>query len=155
MPETCARRMAGSDRAEDLTQDVFVRAWAKLSGFRGDSQFGTWLYRLAINLIVEDRRRCIRFGRQNDDESVLGSLAVQPANAAFTIDFEAAVRQLPDGAREVFLLHDVEGFKHREIGQLVNISPGTSKWQLHRARAILRRHLLAVRGLPQRGADET
>jgi RNA polymerase sigma-70 factor (ECF subfamily) len=137
-----ACRMGGIDRAEDLTQDVFVRAWEKLRSFRGESQFGTWLYRLAINLIVEDRRRpASRWRRQDDDGEVLRNLSVRPANAAFTIDFEAAVNLLPEAARKVFVLHDVEGYKHREIGKLVGITSGTSKGQLHRARMILRRYL--------------
>jgi RNA polymerase sigma factor (sigma-70 family) len=136
-----ACRMAGASVADDLTQDVFVRAWEKLAGFRGDSQFGTWLYRLAVNLIVEDRRRVFARGRQQDDGYALENAPAEPADAAFAMDFEAAVSRLPPAAREVFVLHDVEGYKHREIARLVGITSGTSKGQLHRARMILRRYL--------------
>ena len=136
-----ARRMAGFDPAEDLAQDVFVRAWEKLPGFRGESQFGTWLYRLAINVIVEDRRRGSRWRRQADDEEVLRNLSAAPAREGFDLDFEVAVTRLPAAARKVFVLHDVEGYKHREIGELIGITSGTSKGQLHRARMILRRYL--------------
>ncbi len=137
-----ACRMAGFEVAEDLTQDAFVRAWEKLHTFRGDSQFGTWLYRLAINVIVEDRRRgANRWRREEDDEDALRNLSVPPANAGFRMDFEAAVNLLPDAARRIFVLHDVEGYKHREIGKLTGITSGTSKGQLHRARMILRRYL--------------
>jgi RNA polymerase sigma-70 factor (ECF subfamily) len=145
-----ARRMGGPEAADDLTQDVFVRAWEKLGSFRGDSQFGTWLYRLAINVIVESRRKTRRWRRQDDDEDVLERLAVEPENAAFAIDFEAAVNRLPAAARRVFVLHDVEGYKHREIGRLARITAGTSKGQLHRARLILRRYLLAIQAAPSR-----
>jgi RNA polymerase sigma-70 factor (ECF subfamily) len=136
-----ARRIAGFELAEDLTQDVFVRAWEKLPGFRGDSQFGTWLYRLAINVMVEDRRRSSRWRRRDDDEDVLANLATATEDDAFAIDFEDAVARLPAAARKVFVLHDVEGYKHREIGKLIGITDGTSKGQLHRARMILRRYL--------------
>jgi RNA polymerase sigma-70 factor (ECF subfamily) len=148
-----ARRMAAFELAEDLTQDVFVRAWEKLGSFRGDSQFGTWLYRLAINVIIEVRRKGKRWQAHDDSEAVLGQLTGVPQNLVFAIDFEAAVSRLPASAREVFVLHDVEGYKHREIGQLVRITSGTSKGQLHRARMILRRHLLANRG-PSPGAKD-
>lgn len=146
--------MAGFELAEDLTQDAFVRAWEKLRTFRGDSQFGTWLYRLAINVIVEDRRKGgNRLRPQVDDEDLLRNLSVPPANAGFTMDFEAAVNLLPDAARRVFVLHDVEGYKHREIGKLVGITSGTSKGQLHRARMILRRYLGSASSRPPRDND--
>jgi len=146
--------MAGFELAEDLTQDVFVRAWEKLQTFRGDSQFGTWLYRLAINVIVEDRRKGgNRWRRREDDQDLLTNLSAPPADGGFALDFEAAVHLLPDAARRVFLLHDVEGYKHREIGKLVGIASGTSKGQLHRARMILRRYLGAGSSQPPRDDD--
>lgn len=136
------RRMAGHEAAEDLTQDVFVRAWEKLPSFRGDSQFGTWLYRLAVNLVVETWRKKSNQARRNEqDDEALARLSVEPADSAFAMDFQAAVNRLPDAARMVFMLHDVDGYKHREISKLLGITSGTSKGQLHRARSILRRHL--------------
>ncbi len=136
-----ACRMAGPEAAEDLTQDVFVRAWEKLPGFRSESQFGTWLYRLAMNVIVENWRKGAgrRSWRQDDD--AIDDVPAGPEDPAFAIDFEAAVKRLPRAARRVFLLHDVEGYKHREIGKLAGITSGTSKGQLHRARNMLRRYL--------------
>jgi len=136
------RRMTGGVDAEDLTQDVFVRAWSKLDGFRGDSSFGTWLYRLAVNVVVERFRTLSAKRNQHIAvEPGPGDLAVPPDRPEARLDFEAALVRLPPGAREVFVLHDVEGYKHTEIGGLLGISVGTSKAQLHRARMILRRHL--------------
>jgi RNA polymerase sigma-70 factor (ECF subfamily) len=136
------RRMANVNDVDDITQDVFVRAWEKLGTFRGASSFGTWLHRLAVNVIVERHRRAFRRGaRMSTDETALDRAAGQDRDAAFPIDFEAAVERLPLGARQVFVLHDVEGYQHREIGKLMGITAGTSKGQLHRARMILRRHL--------------
>jgi RNA polymerase sigma-70 factor (ECF subfamily) len=136
-----ARRMVGGELADDLTQDVFVRAWEKLHTFRAEARFGTWLYRLAVNVIVEDRRRTASRPRADGDENLMASLSVPPADSVGAVDLRAALDRLPSGARQVFVLHDVEGYKHREIGKLVGISSGTSKGQLHRARMILRRCL--------------
>jgi len=144
-----ARRMAGDAAADELTQDAFVRAWEKLDTFRGDARFGTWLYRLAVNVIIEQRRRSAsRAWLVEDGGAASESAAVPAADGVFAIDFEAAVDRLPEGARQVFLLHDVEGYKHDEIGALLGIATGTSKGQLHRAREILRRHLNAVAAPP-------
>jgi RNA polymerase sigma factor (sigma-70 family) len=133
--------MAGDTAADDLTQDVFVRAWQKLHTFRAESRFGTWLYRLAVNVIVEDRRKGSNAWRRIDDETIVANMPVSPADTPLAVDLAAAVERLPDGARQIFILHDVEGYKHREIGKLVGITTGTSKGQLHRARMVLRRYL--------------
>jgi len=148
-----ARRMAGFDAADELTQDVFIRAWEKLPTFRGDSQFGTWLYRLAVNVIIESRRSAARRSwLQGDDEDAVRNVSVPAVDSAASLDVEAAVQRLPDGARQVFVLHDVEGYKHHEIGKMLGVTTGTSKGQLHRARMILRRFL--ARGSDRRLADE-
>jgi RNA polymerase sigma-70 factor (ECF subfamily) len=139
-----ARRMAGLEVADDLTQDIFVRAWQKLGSYRGESQFGTWLYRLAVNVIIEDRRKAGARPRILDDEDTMKSLPVAAADGVAAIDIASAVDRLPEGARQVFVLHDVEGYKHREIGRLVGITTGTSKGQLHRARLVLRRYLAGL-----------
>lgn len=135
--------MIGDDLAGEVTQDVFVRVWQKLDTFRGDAQFGTWLYRVAVNVILGRRkqlgRRRERFVGAGDE--VLKRLSTGPRSGETRMDFEAAIRELPDGARDVFVLHDVEGYKHREIAELLDISEGTSKSQLHRARMILREHM--------------
>ena len=136
------RRMSGGRDADELTQDVFVRVWQKLGSFRGDSAFATWLHRLAVNVVIERfRQETTRRQRMHDGEEIFETLAAPLRSDDAGIDFEAAIETLPDGARRVFVLHDVEGYKHREIGTLLEISAGTSKAQLHRARMMLRRYL--------------
>ena len=137
-----ARRMAGEDLADDLTQEVFIRAWEKLSTFRGDSSFNTWLHRLAVNLILS-RRETIRRRekRQISSDGVLDAMAARRQSPGLGIDLEAALNNVPDGARQVFVLYDVEGYSHDEIAGMMGITTGTSKSQLHRARMILRSHL--------------
>ncbi len=142
---TLARRMVDADHADDLTQEVFVRAWQKLSTFRGESAFGTWLHRLAVNLIL-GRRKALGTERQRfaaDDDTIAAAPAprAEAEAGAWGIDFEAAIARLPARARQVFLLHDVAGYKHEEIAELLGIVPGTSKSQLHHARMALRQHL--------------
>src|SRR5438105_4225914 len=136
------RRMLSSDEADEVTQDIFVRTWQKLSQFRGDSAFSTWLHRLAVNVVIERRRSfAIQRERMSDDPTALDFVTVGPARADLTVDFENAIAQLPPGAREIFVLHDIEGYKHREIAVLLDITSGTSKRQLHRARMLMRKHL--------------
>jgi RNA polymerase sigma-70 factor (ECF subfamily) len=137
-------RMAGSaQHAEELTQDVFVRAWQKLSGFRGDSAFASWLHPIAVNVTYSERRsRLRRESRVTSYDDLTPFDTGQPqATPALGRDLERAIQGLPEGAREVFVLHDVEGFKHEEIGELCGIAVGTSKAQLHRARRLLREAL--------------
>ncbi len=139
-----ARRMVGFDQADEVTQDVFVRAWQKLGTFRGEAAFGTWLYRLGINLMLSRRAWLgVQRRRFDDREGALDAIAARPVRADFSVDFERAISRLPQGAREVFVLHDVEGFKHEEIARLMRVTTGTTKAQLHRARALLRGHLEA------------
>ncbi len=136
------RRMLGPGEADEVTQDIFVRTWQKLGQFRGDSAFSTWLHRLAVNVVIEKRRSfAIQRERVSDDPSALDRITVAPVRADLRVDFEHAIDQLPPGAREIFLLHDVEGYKHREIAAMLAIATGTSKRQLHRARMLMRKHL--------------
>lgn len=136
------RRMLGSDDADEVTQDIFVRTWQKLAQFRGESAFTTWLHRLAVNVVIERRRSyAILRGRMSDDPEALDAVTVAPARADLTVDFEHAIDRLPAGAREIFVLHDVEGYKHREIAAMLEVATGTSKRQLHRARMLMRKHL--------------
>jgi len=136
------RRMAAGRDTDELTQDVFVRVWQKLGSFRGDSAFATWLHRLAVNVVIERfRQDATRRQRLHDGEDIFETLSAPPRSGDLSMDFEAALTSLPDGAREIFVLHDVEGYKHHEIGTLLDISSGTSKAQLHRARMMLRRYL--------------
>ena len=136
------RRMLSTQEADEVTQDIFVRTWQKLGQFRGESAFSTWLHRLAVNVVIEKRRSfAIQRERMTDDPAALEGLTVAPPRADLTVDFEHAIEQLPPGAREIFVLHDVEGYKHREIAVMLEIATGTSKRQLHRARMLMRRHL--------------
>ena len=149
------RRMADHGEADEITQDVFIRAWEKLHTFRGDSSFATWLHRLAVNVIVERHRS--RFRREawlGHDETAVDRAATRDRDGAFSIDFEAAVERLPPGARHVFVLYDVEGYRHHEIGKLMGITVGTSKGQLHRARMFLRRYLGSTRGAKRAAGPE-
>jgi RNA polymerase sigma-70 factor, ECF subfamily len=140
----CLRLSGDVARAEELTQDVFVRAWEKLELFGGKSSFGTWLYRLAINVCLGERERVgKRAARFDGDVGVLDRTAARRESPEHRLDLVRALDRLPAGAREVFVLHDVEGYKHREIGELLGIAEGTSKSQLHEARMTLREYLRA------------
>jgi RNA polymerase sigma-70 factor (ECF subfamily) len=136
------RRMTGGRDTDEVTQDVFVRVWQKLGTFRGDSAFSTWLHRLAVNVVIERfRAETLRRQRIREGDDIFDTIAAPRRSGDLSMDFEAALAKLPDGAREIFVLHDVEGHKHHEIASLLDISVGTSKAQLHRARMMLRRHL--------------
>src|SRR2546422_10615698 len=136
------RRMVGPDHADDIAQDVFVRAWTKLGTFRGEAAFGTWLHRVAVNVILARRTSLgVERGRFDDSAAALETAPTRPRALDVAMDFDDAVSRLPDGARQVFVLHDVEGYKHDEIADMLGIVPGTSKSQLHHARMALRRHL--------------
>lgn len=137
----CAR-MLSDDEADEMAQFVFVRCWEKLSSFQGRSAFGTWLYRLAVNAILGRRRDLAkRRGREENSEFALEYAEASPSQSDLAMDFEGAMKQLPAGCRQVFVLHDVEGYKHEEIAGMLGITSGTSKSQLHRARMLMRRHL--------------
>jgi len=138
-----ACRMTDTGAADDLTQEIFIRAWQKLGTFGGRSQFSTWLHRLAINLILSRRKSMgKRKERHVGLETVQGKMGRAPERTGDRIDVEDAIRTLPGRAREVFVLYDVEGYPHQEIAQLLGISVGTSKSQLHRARLMMRERLV-------------
>lgn len=134
----CLRMLADRALADEVTQDVFVRVWEKLPGFRGDSAFSTWLHRVAVNVILTRRKvNGLQQGRTSDDET-LDLTPTRSESVGDRLDLESAIAHLPRGARQVFVLHDVEGFTHEEIGEQLGITPGGSKAQLHRARMLLR-----------------
>jgi RNA polymerase sigma-70 factor (ECF subfamily) len=143
----CARMVTDRARAEELTQDVFVRAWDKLHLFRGESSFSTWLHRMAVNVVLNARKSDGRMRSkfdENDEELGLDSLPAKSSSmigAGEMLDIEAAIAKLPPGARKVFVLHDVEGFKHEEIAEQLGVTTGATKAQLHRARLLLRQSL--------------
>lgn len=135
----CARMLGDRVAAEEVTQDVFVRVWEKLPGFRGDSAFSTWLHRVAVNVVLTQRKTVgIQQARTIDDENAIESAPSAPVSVGDRLDLESAIARLPKGARHIFVLHDVEGFTHEEIGVQLGITPGGSKAQLHRARLLLR-----------------
>lgn len=139
----CLRLVSDIDRAEELAQDVFVRAWEKLRTFRGESAFSSWLHRLTINVVIEHRRSVgRRVSREEQISDLPGINTWQPATSPDDrIDLERALASLPEGARLVFVLHDVEGYRHHEIAETMGLAVGTSKAQLHRARKLLREAL--------------
>jgi RNA polymerase sigma-70 factor (ECF subfamily) len=140
-----AYRMAGTAvEAEDLLQEIFLQAFRKLSSYKGESTIGTWLYRLAVNLCL-DRLRS-RQGRMDRVTVVLdgeGGQAGGPAvrridSVVLRLDLERAIEQLPASYKAAFLLHDVEGFEHHEVGAMLGIAEGTSKSLVHKARLRIR-----------------
>ncbi len=138
----CLRMTGDRTTAEELVQDVFVRAWQKLASFRGDSAFGTWLHRVAVNIVLTKRQADgVRRSRVVDDELAVDVAPARSVSVAERVDLEAAIARLPEGARRIFVLHDVEGYTHEEIGSFLGITSGGSKAQLHRARMLLREAL--------------
>lgn len=132
------RRFAGDDaQADDWSQEAWIRAFRALPGFRGDAAFSTWLHRVAVNSALQGRRRTNRHDSRETTlpVSIPGG---RPDPAVLRIALERAVARLPEGMRQVLLLHDVEGFTHDEIGEMLGIAAGTSKSQLFKARAKMR-----------------
>ncbi|GMR14297.1 MAG: sigma-70 family RNA polymerase sigma factor [Gemmatimonadota bacterium] len=139
----CLRMSGDSTAAEELTQDVFVRAWQNLGSFRGESRFTTWLHRLAVNLVLQDRRSK---GRRRAREKPVADLDrygrhARRAMPGTRVDLERAIAGLPPKARNVLVLRDVQGYKYEEIAKLTGVSLGTIKAQIHRARALVREAL--------------
>jgi len=139
----CLRMCGDQSLAEELAQEAFIRAWQKLGSFRGDSAFSTWLHRVTVNVVLGDRRstarREARIKPAGDD--VLVDLSASVPSPGEALDLERSIAALPGGARAVFVLHDVEGYRHKEIARLIGVAEGTSKAQLHRARKLLRKAL--------------
>jgi RNA polymerase sigma-70 factor (ECF subfamily) len=137
-----ARWLLDPGDAEDAVQEVFIRVWQKLHTFAGQSAFGTWLHRVAVNLFLRRRQSSSQDRRRQVlDEGLMLSATGVSERPDLKVALEGAVDKLPAGAREVFVLHDVEGYKHEEIAQMLDVDPGTSRSQLHRARLLLRQHL--------------
>jgi RNA polymerase sigma-70 factor (ECF subfamily) len=140
----CARMSGSRTQGEELTQDVFVRTWEKLPQFRGESAFSTWLHRLAVNVVLNARKSEGKQASRMDQSDVEDERFDEVARAPLHIermDLANAIAGLPAGARKVFVLHDVEGYKHEEIAVMMGITSGGSKAQLHRARLLLREAL--------------
>ncbi|HEX6929603.1 MAG TPA: sigma-70 family RNA polymerase sigma factor [Gammaproteobacteria bacterium] len=139
----CLRLAGDAGTAEECVQETFITAWQKLDGFRGDSAFSSWLYRIAVNTVMGSFRKRGRHNRhvRPVEEGEWERLPDGASDTGVGMDLEAAVAALPEGARMVFVLHDVEGRRHEEISELMSIAVGTSKAQLHRARRLLRERL--------------
>jgi RNA polymerase sigma-70 factor, ECF subfamily len=140
----CLRLHAGNSAdATELMQDVFIKAWRRLSTFRGDCALSSWLHRMTVNTMLEnarsDRRRVARV-LPMDNMSLLPGTGLS-SGVELKMDMENAIASLPKGARLAFVLHDVEGYQHQEIAEQLSVSVGTVKAQLHRARRLLRERL--------------
>jgi len=141
-------RLCGGDSglAEDLLQEAFVRAWQKLDSFRGESRFGTWLHRLSANVALSDRRtrmRRVRHEAPFDEAAENAAPGSRDVFAPQRSDLERAIARLPQRARTVLVLYDIEGYAHAEIAAMTGMAVGSSKAQLHRARRLVRELLEA------------
>lgn len=143
MYAVCLRLCADRLEAERLTQDTFVLAWHRLTSFRGDSRFTSWLHRIAVNAVLQDRRgtnrREARVRPGGDEE--LDMVPARATTAELKLDLERAIAALPPGARTALVLHDIEGYTHQEIGLMTGLATGTIKAQVHRARQLLQQML--------------
>ncbi len=143
----CLRMLKNSNEAEDLTQDVFIQLHRKIGSFRGDSAFTTWLHRLTVNqVLMHFRKRTVKFEKTTEEgetpvQIVRGSERPSKMPVVDKIALENAIKQLPKGYKNVFVLHDIEGFEHEEVARILGCSVGTSKSQLHKARLKLRKLL--------------
>jgi RNA polymerase sigma-70 factor (ECF subfamily) len=138
----CLRMTADRVRAEELTQDTFVQAWRRLASFRGESAFGSWLHRIAVNALLGERRTADRRERRVIPLAEPPAGRTEALDAALAVDLERAIAALPPGARAVFVLHEIEGYAHDEIATMTGVAVGTSKAQLHRARKLLKEGLV-------------
>ena len=137
----CLRMTGNVSEAEDCAQDAFIQAWNKLHLFRGDSAFSTWLHRIAVNSVLGRMRK----SKREQERIMAGSDETPPrletGDSGELRDLSDAVNQLPEGARNVFVLHAVYGYSHDETGEMLGIATGTSKAQLHRAKRLLAQQL--------------
>ena len=143
----CLRMLQNTSEAEDLTQDVFIQLYRKIGSFRGDSAFTTWLHRMTVNqVLMHFRKRTVKYEKTTEegetpDQIVSGTGNPHKMQIVDKIALENAIEQLPLGYKNVFVLHDVEGFEHEEVARILGCSVGTSKSQLHKARLKLQKLL--------------
>jgi len=144
----CLRMLQNPTEAEDLTQDVFVQLFKKIGSFRGDSAFTTWLHRMTVNqVLMHFRKKNVKLEKITEEgetpvQIVTGTENPQRMPIVDRIALQDAVEQLPNGYKNVFLLHDVQGYEHEEVARILGCSVGTSKSQLHKARLKLRKILM-------------
>jgi len=151
----CARMSGSRSKGEELTQDVFVRTWEKLPQFRGESAFSTWLHRLAVNVVLMHFRQkglletsleqTLEPQHEGEPRREFGANDIFLTGSIDRLTLENAIAGLPPGYRMVFVLHDVEGYEHNEIAEMLGCSIGNSKSQLHKARMKLRTFLSSLR----------
>ncbi len=150
----CLRMTANTAAAEDLTQEAFLQLFRKIATFRGESAFSTWLHRMAVNVVLMQLRKkglpVVPLEDTIDTEEEapkkeLGALDPSLAGSLDRLQLLRAVEDLPPGYRSIFVLHDVEGYEHNEIAEIVGCSVGNSKSQLHKARLKLRELLKTSR----------
>ncbi|HMG34687.1 MAG TPA: sigma-70 family RNA polymerase sigma factor [Blastocatellia bacterium] len=152
----CMRMLGSGSKAEDMTQEVFLQVYRKIGSFRGDSAFTTWLHRLTVNqVLMHFRRRGVKL-EHTSEEGDFTNVVETPLQSTRRISMvekialEKAIEQLPPGYRTVFVLHDIEGYEHEEISDMLKVSIGTSKSQLHKARMRLRELLTQTSSEKQR-----
>ncbi len=150
----CLRMTSNTAQAEDLTQEAFLQLFRKIGTFRGESAFSTWLHRMAVNVVLMQLRKkhlpsvSLEETMEGEDETPRKELGAPDRKLAGSVDrlhLQRAVDELPPGYRKIFLLHDVEGYEHNEIAEMVNCSIGNSKSQLHKARLKLRELLRGMK----------
>ena len=148
MYAVCMRMTGDPQRAREFTHDAFVRAWERLSTFRGEAAFETWMHRLAVNVVLTARRgerrraaRLVPTGGRRRQRRLMRRFSRPPDDVESRIDLERAIASLPPRAREVFVLHDVEGYRHEEIADRLELQASSVRAQLHRARQLIMRML--------------
>ena len=138
----CLRMTADERRAEELTQDVFVKAWRRIGTFRGESAFATWLHRVTVNTVLDDRKRRSRRPAQlSAVPDVALETPTDEADPAARRELEAAIASLPERARMAIVLHGIEGYRYEEVAELMGVAVGTVKSHIHRARRLLMERL--------------
>jgi RNA polymerase sigma-70 factor (ECF subfamily) len=143
----CLRMLQSPSEAEDLTQDVFIQLYRKIGSFRGDSAFTTWLHRMTVNqVLMHFRKRTVKYEKTTEegetpDQMVTGTSDPNKMRIVDKIALDNAIEQLPTGYKNVFVLHDMEGYEHEEVAKILGCSVGTSKSQLHKARLKLQKLL--------------
>jgi RNA polymerase sigma-70 factor, ECF subfamily len=143
----CLRMLQNAHEAEDLTQEVFIQLYRKIGSFRGDSAFTTWLHRMTVNqVLMHFRKRTVKYEKTTEEgetpvQIVVGTENLGKMQIVDKISIDNAIAQLPAGYKNVFVLHDVEGYEHEEVAKILGCSVGTSKSQLHKARLKMRKLL--------------
>ncbi len=150
----CLRMLQNATEAEDLTQEVFIQLYRKIGSFRGDSAFTTWLHRMTVNqVLMHFRKRSVKYEKTTEEgetptQIVVGTANHQKMPIVDKIALDNAIEMLPPGYRNVFTLHDIEGYEHEEVARILGCSVGTSKSQLHKARLKMRK-LLGKKSAPK------